>query len=228
MYLLFGLLLFGIRQTPAAVATVAFSVPPVIHIVAASIHATMPPASVEAGRIFGSSRWQLLWKVQFPQATRSFLTAVNQTVMMCLSMVVIGALIGAGGLGGELLQTLKLRSPGRGVVVGVAIFGIAFAFDRLGRSLIGARAVASRLRSRDYWLGAAAVLLVAYFVGRGIDHGQVPWTFARDVANPIDDLVEVDPRRVRSQPQARSATGSPSTWCSACATSCRSPSPGRC
>lgn len=189
LYLLFGLLLFGIRQTPAAVATIAFGVPPMIRIVAAGI-CDVPPASVEAGRIFGSSRWQLLWKVQFPQATRSFLTAVNQTVMMCLSMVVIGALIGAGGLGGELLQTLKLRSPGRGVVVGVAIFGIAFAFDRLGRSLIGARAVASRVRSRDYWLGAAAVLLVAYFVGRGIDHGQVPWTFARDVANPIDDLVK--------------------------------------
>jgi len=203
LYLLFGLLLFGIRQTPAAIATIAFGIPPMIRIVAAGIR-EVPPASVEAGRIFGSSRWQLLWKVQFPQATRSFLTAINQTVMMCLSMVVIGALIGAGGLGGELLQTLKLRSPGRGFVVGVGIFGIAFAFDRLGRSLIGAgqagqssrsgrlgdAGALARIRSREYWLGVAAVLLVAYFVGRGIDHGQAPWTFGRDIADPIDDFVK--------------------------------------
>ncbi len=188
LYLLFGLVLFGILQTPAAVATVAFGVPPMIRIVAAGIR-QVPPASVEAGVIFGSSPWQLLWKVQVPQARRSFLTAVNQTVMMCLSMVVVGALIGAGGLGGELMQTLKLRSPGRGFIIGTAVFSIAFAFDRLSRSFIEERHKGRRFTNRQYWTGVAVVLGAGYAVGKAVDHGRAPWLIGRSVAQPIDDFV---------------------------------------
>ena len=188
LYLLFGLVLLGIGQAPAAVATVAFGIPPMIRIVAAGIR-EVPEASVEAGRIFGSSRWQLLWKVQAPQARRSFITATNQTVMMCLSMVVVGALIGAGGLGGELMQTLKIRSPGRGFLMGVAVFSIAFAFDRLSRSFIVERRGAHRIPNRFYWAGLAAVLVVAYVVGNRVNNGTVPWSIDRSVAQPMDDFV---------------------------------------
>ena len=199
IFLIAAVMFFGIRQTPAAIATIAFAVPPMVRITAAGIR-DVPPASVEAGTIFGSSRWQLLWKVQAPQAVPSFVTAVNQTIMLCLSMAVIGGLVGAGGLGGELIQTLRLRSPGRGFLIGLAIFAIAFAFDRLCRSLLesgrppsGGRAPArwspTRVASRVYWGGAATLLVVGYLVGRAIDDGVVPWVFDNDIASPIDDAI---------------------------------------
>jgi glycine betaine/proline transport system permease protein len=198
IFLILAVMFFGIRQTPAAIATIAFAVPPMIRITAAGIR-QVPPASVEAGLIFGSSRWQLLWKVQAPQAIPSLVTAVNQTIMLCLSMAVIGGLVGAGGLGGELIQTLRLRSPGRGFLIGLAIFAIAFAFDRMLRSLLqssGPSAGARRSRwsptvapARAYWGGVVGLLVVGYVVGRSIDDGIVPWVFDSDIARPIDDAI---------------------------------------
>lgn len=187
LYMVTALMFFGIRQTPAAVATVLFGIPPMIRIVSVGIR-QVPPASVEAGQIFGSSRWQLLWKVQAPQAVKSFVIAINQTILMCLSMAVIGGLIGAGGLGGEIIQTLKLRSPGRGMVIGLGIFAIAFAFDRVSRSLIETRKI-STIPARVYWLGTGGVLLAGYFIGRAIDSGRTPWTFDTSISKPIDDAV---------------------------------------
>lgn len=187
LYMVTALMFFGIRQTPAAVATVLFGIPPMIRIVSVGIR-QVPSASVEAGQIFGSSRWQLLWKVQAPQAVKSFVIAINQTILMCLSMAVIGGLIGAGGLGGEIIQTLKLRSPGRGMVIGLGIFAIAFAFDRVSRSLIETRKI-STIPARVYWLGTGGVLLAGYFIGRAIDSGRTPWTFDTSISKPIDDAV---------------------------------------
>lgn len=187
LYMVTALMFFGIRQTPAAVATVLFGIPPMIRIVSVGIR-QVPPASVEAGQIFGSSRWQLLWKVQAPQAVKSFVIAINQTILMCLSMAVIGGLIGAGGLGGEIIQTLKLRSPGRGMVIGLGIFAIAFAFDRVSRSLIESRKI-STIPARVYWLGTGGVLLAGYFIGQAIDSGRTPWTFDTSISKPIDDAV---------------------------------------
>ncbi len=187
IFLVAAVLLFGILQTPAVIATVLFAVPPMIRIIALGIR-QVPTASVEAGQMFGSSKWQLLWKVQAPQAMQSFVTAVNQTIMMCLGLVVIGALVGAGGLGAELLATLRLRSPGRGFIVGLAIFGIAVAFDRLSRSLVD-RASPLPVPARTYWAAVAVVLVAAYAIGRGFDAVTVPWTFDADIAAPIDDLV---------------------------------------
>lgn len=187
IYLVPAVLFFGIKQVPAAVATVAFGVPPMIRIAALGIRG-VPEASVEAGRTFGSTSWQLLWKVQVPQAVRSFVTAVNQTIMMCLGMVVIGALVGAGGLGGELMQTLKLRSPGRGFLVGLAIFAIAVAFDRLSRSVID-RAAPLPVPGRPYWATVGVVLVVSLVVGRLATWQSSPWTFDRGIAEPIDRLI---------------------------------------
>ena len=186
LFLLAGVMFFGIRQTPAAIATIAFGIPPMIRITANGIR-NVPEASVEAGRIFGSSRWQLLWKVQVPQAIPSFVTAINQTIMMCLGLAVIGGLVGAGGLGGELIQTLKLRSPGRGLVIGLAIFAIAFAFDRLSRSLIETR-TESRVSATAYWGAVAGVMVVGYALGKAVSDAA-PWTFDSSLAAPVDDAV---------------------------------------
>jgi glycine betaine/proline transport system permease protein len=180
-------LFFGILQTPAAIATVIFGVPPMIRVTALGIR-QVPEASVEAGQIFGSTRWQLLLKVQAPQAVKSFVTAVNQTIMMCLGMVVVAGLVGAGGLGTELISTLKLRSPGRSFLVGLAIFAVAMAFDRTTRSLVD-RSRALKVSSSTYWPASVGVLLVGWVIARVADIKTVPWTFDHKVVNPIDDLV---------------------------------------
>ena len=190
IFLIGAVMFFGIRQTPAAIATIAFALPPMIRITAAGIR-QVPEASVEAGVIFGSSRWQLLWKVQAPQAVPSFVAAVNQTIMLCLSMAVIGGLVGAGGLGGEIIQTLRLRSPGRGFLIGLGIFAIAVAFDRLCRSLLQTNGTSrlSTLAPSRYWGAVVGVLVVGFVVGRSIDDGTVPWVFDADIAQPIDDAI---------------------------------------
>jgi glycine betaine/proline transport system permease protein len=187
-YLVPCVLFFGIGQVPAAIATVVFGVPPMIRITALGIR-QVPEASVEAGRIFGSNRWQLLWKVQAPQAMKSFVTAVNQTIMMCLGMVVIGGLVGSGGLGSEQISTLKLRSPGRSFLVGLAIFAVAMAFDRTTRSLTDREKV-WRFPARTYWLGASALLFGGWLLARVADAKRVPWTFDSDIVEPIDDFIK--------------------------------------
>lgn len=186
-YLVPSLLFFGILQTPAAIATVVFGVSPMIRITALGIRG-VPQASVEAGEIFGSTRWQLLWKVQAPQAIRSFLTATNQTIMMCLGMVVLAGLIGAGGLGAELINTMKLRSPGRSLLVGLAIFAVAMAFDRTTRSLLD-RERPLRVPARQYWIGAVVLLAGGWFVARAADLKKVPWKFDHGIVSPIDDFI---------------------------------------
>lgn len=187
-YLVPCVLFFGIGQVPAAIATVVFGVPPMIRITALGIR-QVPEASVEAGRIFGSNRWQLLWKVQAPQAMKSFVTAVNQTIMMCLGMVVIGGLVGSGGLGSEQISTLKLRSPGRSFLVGLAIFAVAMAFDRTTRSLTDREKV-WRFPARTYWMGASAVLFGGWLIARLADAKRVPWTFDNDIVEPVDDFIK--------------------------------------
>ena len=187
-YLVPSVLLFGIKQVPAAIATIIFGLPPMIRIVALGIR-QVPPASVEAGLIFGSNRWQLLWKVQAPQAIKSFVTAMNQTIMLCMGMVVIGALVGAGGLGAELIDTLKLRSPGRSFLVGVAIFAVAMAFDRTTRSLVDRRRVFP-IAGKLYWAVAAAALAVSYVVADATNSLGSPWKFDHSVAEPVDRLVK--------------------------------------
>ena len=114
--------------------------------------------------MFGSTARQLLFKVQLPQAVPSIMTGVNQTINMALGIIVIAALVGAGGLGQEALETLRLRSPGRGLVVGVAIVAVAVMLDRVSRSFIHRRTGRARGRRDQHrrgWLFAAVVLTVA-------------------------------------------------------------------
>lgn len=187
-YLVPMIYLFGIKQVPAAIATVVFGLAPMIRITALGIR-EVPPASVEAGLIFGSNRWQLLWKVQMPQAIKSLVTAVNQTIMMCLGMVVVGGLIGAGGLGAEQIDTLKLRSPGKAFLVGLAIFAVAMAFDRTPRSLVDRRRVLP-IPTKQYWSGAAVLLVGGWALGRFADAKTVPWKFDHNIVQPIDDFID--------------------------------------
>jgi glycine betaine/proline transport system permease protein len=170
-FLVPAVLFFGIGPVPAAVATVVYAMAPVVRLTALGIR-QVPIETVEAGHVFGSTRRQLLLKIQLPQAMPSILTGVNQTINMALGIIVIAALVGAGGLGQEALETLRLRSPGRGLVVGVAIVAVAIMLDRVSRSFIDQRRPGASSRPSSIpWLVISALVVVAVVGGR-----QAHWT----------------------------------------------------
>jgi len=133
VYLIPVLLFFGIARVPAVVATLIYAVPPMIRLTNLGIRGVQPSA-IEAARAFGSTRSQMLFKVQLPLALPSVMTGVNQTIMMALSMVVIAALIGAGGLGREVLVSLQRLEVGRALEAGLAIVLLAIMLDRLSEA----------------------------------------------------------------------------------------------
>jgi len=98
VYLIPAIMFFGIGNVPGIMATVIFSLPPMVRLTSLGIR-QVDFEVVEAGHAFGSTPWQLLVKIQLPLALPSIMAGVNQTVMMALSMVVVAAMIGAGGLG---------------------------------------------------------------------------------------------------------------------------------
>ncbi len=130
VYLIPVLLLFGVARVPSVVATVIYALPPAIRFTANGIR-EVSPAAVEAADVFGSTSRQKLMKVQLPLALPSLLAGVNQTIMMALSMVVIAALIGAGGLGREVLVALQRLQVGQALEAGLAIVLIAVLLDRI-------------------------------------------------------------------------------------------------
>ena len=134
VYLIPVLLFFGIARVPAAVATVIYALPPAIRLTNLGLR-QVPVNTLEAATVFGSTAWQSLTKVQIPLALPAILTGVNQTIMMALGIVVIAALIGAGGLGREVLIALQRQEVGRGVEAGLAIVALAILLDRTGEAL---------------------------------------------------------------------------------------------
>ena len=134
VYLIPAVILFGLGAAPGVVATVIFAVPPAVRLTSLGIRG-VPKELVEAGEAFGCSYWQLLFKVQLPMARPSIMAGVNQTIMLSLSMVVIAALIGSGGLGGEVVRSIQRMLVGKGFVAGLAVVFIAIILDRASRSL---------------------------------------------------------------------------------------------
>jgi glycine betaine/proline transport system permease protein len=134
VYLIPVLLFFGVARVPAVVATLVYALPPVIRLTNLGIRQASPPA-VEAARAFGATPWQLLKGVQLPLALPSILAGVNQTIMMALGMVVIAAMIGAGGLGREVLVALQRLNVGQALEAGLIIVLLAVILDRISHAL---------------------------------------------------------------------------------------------
>jgi glycine betaine/proline transport system permease protein len=130
VYLIPGIMLLSLGAVPAIIATVIYSVPPAIRLTNAGIR-QVPENITEAARAFGATRRQILFDVQLPLAVPSILVGVNQTIMMALAMVVIAAMVGAGGLGQEVLQGLNRLDIGRGFAAGISIVFIAIILDRI-------------------------------------------------------------------------------------------------
>jgi glycine betaine/proline transport system permease protein len=130
VYLIPAIPFFGLGAVSASVATVIFSMPPAIRLTALGIK-QVPADLIEAADAFGSTPRQKLLKVQLPMAIPTIMAGVNQTIMLALSMVVIAAMIGAGGLGGEVWKAIQRLEPGKGFESGIAIVILAMILDRI-------------------------------------------------------------------------------------------------
>jgi len=124
VYLIPVLMLFGIGKVPALFATIIYALPPLIRLTTLGI-TQVNHEMVEAGRSFGSTHLQLLIWIKLPQALPSIMAGVNQAVMMSLSMVVLASMIGAPGLGEDVLQSIQTLNIGQGLQAGTAIVIVA-------------------------------------------------------------------------------------------------------
>jgi glycine betaine/proline transport system substrate-binding protein len=132
VYLIPTLVLFGLGVVPALISTVIFALPAPIRLTQLGI-AGVPRSLVEAGEAFGATRWQMLIKVELPSASPLIFAGITQCIMLSLSMVVIAALVGAGGLGVPVVRALNSVQVGMGIEAGLAIVLLAVILDRITR-----------------------------------------------------------------------------------------------
>ncbi|KAA1296116.1 MAG: proline/glycine betaine ABC transporter permease [SAR202 cluster bacterium] len=135
VYLVPGIMLFGLGNVAAIFATVLYALPPCIRLTNLGIR-QVDPSVVEAGQSFGSSNIQLLFKIQIPMAIPTIMAGINQTVMMALAMSTIAAMVGAGGLGIEVLRAMGQLREGEAVLAGCAIVILAIIIDRISQGYI--------------------------------------------------------------------------------------------
>lgn len=133
VYLIPAAMFFGLGKVPGTIATIVFSMPPAVRLTDLGIRSVNRELT-EAGQAFGCTRSQLLLKVQLPAAMPSIMAGVNQTIMLSLSMVVIASMIGAGGLGNEVLAGIQRLDIGRGFEGGFAVVVLAIVLDRISQS----------------------------------------------------------------------------------------------
>ena len=123
-------MLFGLGKVPAVFATVIYAIVPTIRLTDLGIR-NVDPFTVEAATAFGATERQLLFSVKIPLALPSIMAGINQTTMMALSMVVISSMIGARGLGENVLLGIQKLDVGQGFTVGLAIVLLAIIIDRI-------------------------------------------------------------------------------------------------
>lgn len=140
VYLVPIVMLFGVGVVPGIIATIIFALPPIVRLTDLGIRNVRDDLT-EAAVSFGATAWQTLVEVQFPLAMRTIMAGLNQTLMLALSMVVITALIGAGGLGLTVFTGLGRLDVGNATAGGVGIVLIAIILDRISQALGEKRAV---------------------------------------------------------------------------------------
>lgn len=206
VYLIPVVLFFGIARVPAMIATLIYAIPPVVRMTALGIR-QVDATVVEAAVASGSTGWQRLRKVELPLAMPSILMGANQTIMMALGMVVIAAMIGAGGLGNVVLQGLQRQNVGSALQAGIAIVLIAMLFDRISagyasRSLSAVAsphpaaakspqaAVPGWIMAWFYWATVMlAVLLVAFMADAIPALNDFPQAWRFSIVEPVNELV---------------------------------------
>jgi len=155
VYLVPIVMLFGIGNVPGVVVTIIFALPPLIRLTNLGIR-QVPADLVEASRSFGASPRQLLFKVQLPLAMPTIMAGVNQTLMLCLSMVVIASMIAVGGLGQMVLRGIGRLDMGLATVGGIGIVLLAIVLDRITQAM----GEEKRHKGIRHWYEAGPVGLV--------------------------------------------------------------------
>ena len=188
IYLIPTVLLFGIGQVPAAIATIIYALPPMVRLTTLGIR-QVPASAVEASQMFGATKRQTLRRVQIPLAIPSIVTGVNQTVMMALGIVVIATLVGAGGLGQVINQTVRQLQPGRGLVVSLAVVAVAFVLDRVSQSFVNTPGEPRMRWSRKQLWWIVGGIVAAIVAGKVVGIGSFPFSWGTSFADPVDDGV---------------------------------------
>ena len=197
-YLLPLVLLFGIGAATAIISTLIFALPPAVRLTSLGIRGVHPTA-LEVSSSFGSTRRQMLRKVQLPMAKPSIMLGVNQTIMMAMGMVVIAAIVAAPGLGRDVLDGLKLLNVGQALNGGIAIVAMAIVLDRVSYawSLRDRRLKPTiDLFGRSFSRRQAAVIgvvvtVAAVVIGREVLRQQVwPQNLTVSVADPANNALD--------------------------------------
>ena len=134
VYLLPAIMLFSLGKVPAVFATSIYILPPVVRLTNLGIQ-QVPQATIDAADAFGCTAWQKLWKVQIPQALPTISAGINQTTLMSLSMVVITSMIGAKGLGLDILTAISFIDIATAAEAGLCVIFIAIILDRLTQGI---------------------------------------------------------------------------------------------
>jgi glycine betaine/proline transport system permease protein len=158
-YLVPLLIFFGNNPVSAMLATLVFAVPPMVRATTLALR-RVPDELQDFGRMAGCTRRQLLWRVLVPSSRPLLMVGVNQVIMMALNMVIISSMIGAGGLGLDVLLALRALKLGAAIEAGISIVLLAVVLDRLSQAM-ALRAAAGRSRlARGHLLLALAILLL--------------------------------------------------------------------
>lgn len=166
-YLIPILFLFGFGPVSAMIATIIYATPPMVRCTMLGLRAT-PPEIIESGQMVGCTPRQLLWKVKIPAALPQLMVGLNQVIMLSLNMVIIASMIGAGGLGYDVLTALRRLKIGAGLEAGIAIVVMAIALDRLSQAF--AQKAPENKKDILFWkrhkhsLLAIAVIVVSYLL----------------------------------------------------------------
>jgi glycine betaine/proline transport system permease protein len=170
-YLVPILLLFGFNPVAAMIATIIYAMPPMVRITLLAFK-QVPREILDLGTMVGCSKRQMTWKVLVPSASAGLMVGVNQVIMLSLNMVIIASMIGAGGLGFDVLSSLRRLDIGAGIEAGVAIVVLAIALDRLSQAFAERpppeheEARRTGLMERHpYTLACGAIVLVTSIVG---------------------------------------------------------------
>jgi glycine betaine/proline transport system permease protein len=191
-YLVPMLMLFGNNPVSAMIATLAFAVPPMVRATTLAL-GQVPGEIRDFGNMAGCSRWQHLWRILVPSARPLLMVGVNQVINMTLNMVIIASMIGAGGLGYDVLLALRRLAVGAALEAGIAIVVLAIVLDRLSQAA-AARRPAMLAPDLPFWrrhglaLAAAAVLLATTLIGLALPAVAVlPKSMTITAAPLIDD-----------------------------------------
>lgn len=170
-YLVPILFLFGFGPTAAVVATLIYAMPPMTRVTTLALR-SVPDELLDLGKMIGCTRRQMTWRVLVPSSRDSLMVGVNQVIMLSLNMVIIASMIGAGGLGFDVLAALRRLDIGAGLEAGLAIVALAVALDRLSQAYAikaGKAAVPDQgggfVRRHPYSLAALAIVALTGLAG---------------------------------------------------------------